>query len=53
MVMLRTVLVADARDQQLLEADGIELRGEVQFLHSGGGDRETLWRCRTGRRCSD
>ncbi len=51
MLLLLTVLVADARGQQLLEVDGVELRSEVYFLQSVGGNREKLWRCRAGLRC--
>ena len=36
-LVLCCVLAADARGQQLLEVDGIELRGEVQLVISGGG----------------
>ena len=41
-LVLCPVLAADARGQQLLEIDGIELRGEVQLVMSGGGTCNVL-----------
>ena len=37
-LLLFPVLAADARGQQLLEINGIELRGEAQLVQSGGAD---------------
>ena len=41
-LVLFPVLAADARGQQLLEIDGIELRGEAQLVMSGGGTCNVL-----------
>ena len=41
-LVLCGVLAADARGQQLLEVDGIELRGEAQLVLSGGGTCNVL-----------
>ena len=41
-LVLCGVLAADARGQQLLEVDGIELRGEAQLVMSGGGTCNVL-----------
>ena len=41
-LVLFPVLAADARAQQLLEIDGIELRGEAQLVMSGGGTCNVL-----------
>ena len=41
-LVLCCVLAADARGQQLLEIDGIELRGEAQLVMSGGGTCNVL-----------
>ena len=41
-LVLFPVLAADARGQQLLEVDGIELRGEAQLVLSGGGTCNVL-----------
>ena len=41
-LVLFPLLAADARGQQLLEVDGIELRGEAQLVMSGGGTCNVL-----------
>ena len=41
-LVLCCVLAADARGQQLLEVDGVELRGEAQLVMSGGGTCNVL-----------
>ena len=41
-IVLFPVLAADARGQQLLEIDGIELHGEAQLVMSGGGTCNVL-----------
>ena len=41
-LVLCGVLASDARGQQLLEVDGIELRGEAQLVQSGGGTCNVL-----------
>ena len=41
-LVLCGVLAANARGQQLLEVDGIELRGEAQLVMSGGGTCNVL-----------
>ena len=41
-LLLFPVLAADALGQQLLEIDGIELRGEAQLVMSGGGTCNVL-----------
>ena len=41
-LVLFPVLATDARGQQLLEVDGIELRGEAQLVMSGGGTCNVL-----------
>ena len=41
-LLLYPVLAPDARGQQLLEIDGIELRGEAQLVQSGGGTCNVL-----------
>ena len=41
-LVLCCVLAADAGGQQLLEIDGIELRGEAQLVQSGGGTCNVL-----------
>ena len=41
-LVLCGVLAADAHGQQLLEVDGIELRGEAQLVLSGGGTCNVL-----------
>ena len=40
--VLFVALAPDARGQQLLEIDGIELRGEAQLVQSGGGTCNVL-----------
>ena len=41
-LVLLTLVAADARGQQLLEVDGIELLGEAQLVQSGGGTCNVL-----------
>ena len=41
-LLLYPALAADARGQELLEIDGIELRGEAQLVQSGGGTCNVL-----------
>ena len=41
-LLLFPVLAADAHGQQLLEIDGIELRGEAELVMSGGGTCNVL-----------
>ena len=41
-LVLLLLLVADARGQQLLEIDGIELHGKAQLVTSGGGTCNVL-----------
>ena len=40
--LLLAALATDARGQQLLEVDGIELRGDAQLVQSGGGTCNVL-----------